>query len=157
MAWYKALLNTGLDSVVDSVGKVLDNLFTSDDEKEKNKIAMAQISLAAMQFEKQLAQELEKAYIADIQDLRKQITVELQSEDAFVRRSRPAFNYIFYTVLVFNYILLPTIQLVSGKASNPVDLPDELWYVFGAGFIGYGYLRTMEKTGSKNAMPGINE
>lgn len=150
MAWYSALLNTGLNTVVDSVGKVLDNLFTSDDEKEKNKIVMAQVSLVAMQFERQLAADLEKAYIADIQDLRKQITVELQSEDAFVRRSRPAFNYIFYTIIVFNYIFIPIYQLITGLVVDPVILPNELWMVFGAGFVGYGFMRTIEKGGFKN-------
>jgi len=157
MAWYSSLLSTGLDTVVDSFGKALDSLFTSDDEKEKNKIAMAQVSMIALQQEKQLAAELEKAYMADLQDLRKQIIVELQSDDAFVRRSRPSFNYIFYTVLIFNYIFLPIYQLATGKPTNPVTLPDELWYVFGAGFIGYGYLRTVEKTGTKKTFPTPGE
>ena len=149
MAWYTSLLNTGLGEVVNSVGNVLDNLFTSDDEKAKNDIAKAQISLVAMQAEKQLIADMEKAYLEDAKDLRRQITVELQSKDAYLRRSRPTFNYIFYVVLIFNYIFIPIYQVVTGVAIDPVNLPTELWTVFGVGFIGYGYLRTVEKTGQK--------
>ena len=125
MAWYSALLGTGLDRVVSSVGTVLDNLFTSDDEKEKNKIAMTQITLAAAQAEKELAIDLEKAYLDDVKDLRRQITVELQSEDAYVRRARPTFNYIFYVVLIFAGIfgkVFPSERIVSkGYLQNIVS------------------------------------
>ena len=155
MAWYTSLLSSGLDKIVSSVGTVLDNLFTSDDEKEKNKIALTQITLAAAQAEKELAADLEKAYLEDAKNLRQQITVELQSQDAYVRRARPTFNYIFYVVLIFNYIFLPIYQLITGKTAAPVVLPTELWTVFGVGFIGYGYLRTVEKTGKK--MPKLGE
>jgi len=149
MAWYSSLLSTGLGGIIDSVGNVLDNLFTSDDEKQKNKIAMTQITLAAAQAEKQLAADLEKAYLEDAKDQRRQITVELQSQDAYVRRSRPTFNYIFYIVLIFNYIFIPIFQVITDDKLDVVNLPTELWTVFGVGFIGYGYLRTVEKTGKK--------
>ena len=155
MAWYTSLFSTGLGEVVDSVGNVLDNLFTSDDEKEKNKIALSQITLAAAQTEKKLNADLEKAYLEDAKDQRRQITVELQSQDAYVRRSRPTFNYIFYIVLIFNYIFIPIYQVITGVDLKPVNLPTELWTVFGVGFIGYGYLRTVEKTGKK--MPKIGD
>ena len=155
MAWYSALLGTGLDRVVSSVGTVLDNLFTSDDEKEKNKIAMTQITLAAAQAEKELAIDLEKAYLDDVKDLRRQITVELQSEDAYVRRARPTFNYIFYVVLIFNFIFIPIYRVITNQSLEVIKLPTELWTVFGVGFIGYGYLRTVEKTGKK--LPKIGQ
>lgn len=157
MAWYSSLLSTGLDKVVSSVGSVLDNLFTSDDEKEKNKIALTQITLAAAQAEKDLAADLEKAYLDDVKDLRRQITVELQSQDAYVRRARPTFNYIFYAVLIFNYIFIPIYKVITGQALEVIDLPTELWTVFGVGFIGYGYLRTVEKTGKKMPIIGQQE
>jgi len=154
MAWYSSLLSTGLDKVIGSAGKVLDNLFTSDDEKEKNKIVLTQISLAAAQAQREMEIDLDKAYLNDMQNLRKQITVEIQSQDPFVRRARPTFNYIFYIVLIFNYIFLPIYQLVTGNEVSPVVLPTELWTVFGVGFIGYGYLRTVEKTGKNIPLPG---
>ncbi len=149
MSWFNNLISSGIDSIVGSVGTVLDNLFTSDDEKEKNNIALTQITLAAAQAEKELAADLEKAYLEDAKDMRRQLKVELQSQDSYVRRARPTFNYIFYTVLIFNYIFLPIYQMISGVTVEPVQLPTELWTVFGVGFIGYGYLRTVEKTGSK--------
>ena len=157
MAWYTSLLSSGVDKIVGSVGVAPDSLFTSDDEKQKNKIALTQISLAAMQAEKELAADLEKAYLEDVKDLRRQITVELQSQDAYVRRARPTFNYIFYAVLIFNYVFPPICQLFTGKPLNPIDLPGELWTVFGVGFIGYGYLRTVEKTGKKAPKIGQTE
>ncbi len=149
MSIFTKILSGGLDSIVGTAGKVLDNLFTSDDEKQKNKIAMTQITLAAAQAEKQLELETEKIHLDDMKDLRKQITVELQSEDAYVRRGRPTFNYIFYVILIFNYIFIPIYQVITGEDLDPITLPTELWAVFGVGFIGYGYLRSQDK---KNAL-----
>jgi len=149
MSIFTKILSGGLDTVVSTAGKVLDNLFTSDDEKQKNKIAMMEITLAAAQAEKQLALETEKAYMEDMKDLRKMITVELQSEDAYVRRNRPTFNYIFYVIIIFNYIFLPAYQLVTGQTLEPIVLPVALWAVFGTGFGLYGYYRSQDK---KNAL-----
>ena len=61
---------------------------------------------------------------------------------------------IFYIVLIFNYIFIPIYQVVTDVKLEPVNLPAELWTVFGVGFIGYGYLRTVEKTGQK--VPKLN-
>jgi hypothetical protein len=155
VAWYDKLISSGVDTIIGSVGNVLDNLFTTDDEKQKNKIALTQITLAAAQAERELAADLEKAYLEDAKDMRRQLRVELQSQDAFVRRARPTFNYIFYTVLIFNFIFIPIYQLITGSSLDVIELPTELWTVFGVGFIGYGYLRTVEKTAVKIPRIGL--
>lgn len=149
MSIFTKILSGGLDSVVSTAGKVLDNLFTSDDEKQKNKIAMTQITLAAAQAEKELLLETERLYIDDLANSRKQITAELQSQDPYVRRARPTFNYLFYVILTFNYIFIPIYQLITGLKIEPIVLPTELWAVFGVGFVGYSYFRSADK---KNAL-----
>ncbi len=153
MSWFTDIVSGGFSNVIDSVGKVINGLFTTDDEREKNKIALTQISLAAQQAENEMKERLEKAYLDDAKDLRRQITTEIQSQDAYVRRARPTFNYIFYIIIVINYIFIPIYQMFTGNPLKPIDLPTEMWTVFGVGFIGYGYLRTVEKTGKKLPVP----
>jgi hypothetical protein len=155
MAWYHHILSDGVGKIVSSADSVLKNLFTSEDEKKKNETALTGITLAAAQAEKEIAADLEKAFLEDNKDLRRQITVELQSKDPYVRRARPTFNYVFFVVLITNYIFIPIYQLIAGKTLGPIDLPTQLWTVFGVGFIGYGYLRTVEKTGKK--LPKIGQ
>lgn len=196
MAWYTNLLSVGIDKVITAAGGVLDELFTSEDERQKNKQAMKRIRDAADQAKSQAYIGLEKAYMDDANKLRKHIEVEIQSQDPYVRRSRPTFNYIFYAFLIFNYLLIPAVYigqgLVTGKhvvwssscaidtdrSSTPpnasiagtshsdnapktpgtirvphLKLPDQLWWVFGVGFVGYGYFRTVEKTGERLPIP----
>lgn len=142
MAWYSRVLGLGIDKIIETTGKVIDAVHTSDDEKSKNEIVKMQIQLEALRARDEIEAQIEKEYISDLENLRKQITVELQSEDWFVRRSRPTFNYVFYVIIAFNYIVLPLYQLVTGVGVAPVELPSELWVVFGVGFCGYAYLRS---------------
>lgn len=136
--------------LVATLGTIADNLFTSTEEKEKAAIAKLQVQLAAQQHAAELSAKLDEAYLADAADLRKQITVEVQSADWFVRRARPAAVWIGVVILAFNYVLRPAILAVTELWSGPIKiepmpLPAELWYVWTGLVLGYGVLRSVDK------------
>lgn len=140
-----SILSGGIDKVVSSVGSVLDSLFTSDDEKNKAANVKLQLTLAATQARLELDEKLEEAFLQDAADLRKQITVEVQSADWFVRRSRPAAVWIGVIILGFNFVIIPLIQSIWGQALAPMVFPDEFWMVWSGLVLGYGILRTIDK------------
>lgn len=119
----------------------------------------------------------ERVSAKEKQDLERELTLEMmgqsgaaieaeaKSEDSYVRRARPTFLYIMYLVIIFNYIFIPVTQqfalilLASGmiesnltNALTPLQLPKEMWYLFGSGFLGYAGARTWEKINSKNLL-----
>jgi len=67
------------------------------------------------------------------------IMAEATSEDPFVSRARPFLFYVMYAVILFNYIIAPAFHL------NTAVLPNELWGLFTAGYLGYSGLRTYDK------------
>lgn len=86
-----------------------------------------------------------KALLADQTNARGLIEAESKSEDPWVRRARPFFLWIMYGVMGWNFMVLPTLQWLRQAPMSPVVLPDSLYYLFGAGFLGYGTLRSFDK------------
>jgi hypothetical protein len=82
------------------------------------------------------------------------ITSEAQSEDPWTSRARPMFMYVFYVVILSLVIVAPLIGIFFpnqmelffinvGAGFNAI--PEELWWTFSAGYLGYAGMRTIEK------------
>lgn len=138
------ILSGGLNKIVGSIGNVIDSVHTSDEERAKLETAKMQIELEARRAMVEINMEMEKAYMADMDSLREQIKVELQSTDPFVRRSRPAFLWIMYLVIIYNFILQSILSMFN-VAIKTIELPTDLWVVFGTGYLGYAYFRSKDK------------
>lgn len=140
------ILSGGLNKIVGSIGNVIDSVHTSAEEKAKLEQAKMQIELEARRAMVEINMEMEKAYMADLADLREQIKLELSSDDPYVRRARPTFMYIMYAVIVFNFVV-PSVVTFWAIPLKQIEVPTDLWYIFGGMFLGYSYLRTKEKIG----------
>lgn len=128
-----------------SIGeKLIDRLFPDPEEKAK----------AARELMR-LEQEGEfKRLSARMQA----ITAEAQSEDPWTSRARPSFLYVFYFVIISLVVIAPLIgvfypsQMETFFANVEAGfeaIPQELWYVFTAGYLGYGTFRTIDKRKKK--------
>ena len=143
------ILKTGI-SIVKNV--ITDNGEKGILESAANIIRNKQDDPAVKQAMLDQELEMKKLVLKDAEGARALITAESKSEDAFVRRARPAFMWLFYGVIIFNFILLPLIAAI-GKFSNPdfsisfdyPVLPEQLYYLFGASFLGYSGLRSWDK------------
>jgi hypothetical protein len=81
------------------------------------------------------------------------IIAEAQSEDPWTSRARPTFLYVMYAVIGMCFIggilgiWWP--DQVQRAATNIAALlnavPDDLWWLFGAGYLGYTGFRSMDK------------
>lgn len=130
---------TGLGAVFDFGSKIIDKLFPDKTEAEKLKLAMLQQQQAG-EFK-----DLEMRFSA--------IVAEAQSQDPWTSRARPSFMYVMYTLLLAAlpmgvlFAFQPdTAQAVTDGVGRWLNaLPEELWWLFGAGYLGYSGARTFEK------------
>lgn len=121
------------------VGKLIDRVLPDKAAKDAAKLAML---------------ELEQQGEFKEDELRMQaIVMEAQSKDPWTSRARPAFFYVFY-VYVLAAIPMGVVAALSPEtALNITDgvqafltaIPDILYQVFVAGFLGYTGARTFEK------------
>lgn len=130
---------TGLGAVFTLGGKIIDKLFPDKTEAEKLKLELLRQQQAG-EFK-----DLEMRFSA--------IVAEANSQDPWTSRARPSFMYVMYALLLASlpmgvlFAFQPdTAQAVTDGVGRWLNaLPEELWWLFGAGYLGYSGARTFEK------------
>lgn len=121
------ILSGGL---VGSVGKIVDELHTSDEEKAQAKIKL---------------QELENQLKLSQMDINK---VEAGHKSIFVAGWRPATGWLIVGILFYSYILQPFILMTLKIIGKDIDLPvlnmQEVMPII-LGMLGLGFSRSYEK------------
>lgn len=128
-----------LGGVVDLLSKGLDKIFPDKAERERAKLALLQA-----QQEGEL-KELEISMSA--------IIAEASSSDKWTSRARPSFMYVMYALLLasipmgvlFAFSPATSTGIVQGFQLWLGAIPEEMWWLFGAGYLGYAGARTFEK------------
>jgi len=139
-----------LGTILKIVTKVVGTLLP-DKPKEIIKNLVSDTMKSDVEIQAEL-RELE-LLVENAKDQREVIKTALTSEDPYVRRSRPTFLWMMYIIFIVNFIIVPVIQLCIGKPMTLVELPTALYVLFGSGYLGYGILRSSDK--SKNGLNGI--
>jgi len=75
---------------------------------------------------------------------------DVNQEDKFTKRSRPAGLYMFYLVIVNALLVVPIISVVKTGTAQTLDLPHDFWVIFGVAFTGYSALRSVYDKAGKN-------
>lgn len=113
---------------------------------DKAKQAEAQLTLMQMQQQGEL-KELEVRMSA--------ILAEAQSEDKWTSRARPSFMYVFYFVILSMTLAAPLVGIFFPEGMEAFfdnvtrgfgAIPEELWWAFSVGYLGYAGARSFEKT-----------
>lgn len=128
-----------VDTASDSIKRVVANKFPDPVEQAKVNAAVEQ--------------GIRDADYKDAQLGMSAILAEAQSADPWTSRARPTFLYLMYAVIVWCFIggivgiWWPTQTGLA--AANIKDLlaavPDSLWWLFGAGYLGYTGARSFDK------------
>lgn len=127
------------------LGKSLIERIFPDKEKQASERAQAELALA------QLAQD---GKLKELSIQMSAILAEAQSPDPWTSRARPGFMYIIYIVILlgvpmgFLSAFKPEVatQVAAGFGAWLQAVPDSLWTLFGAGYLGYAGARTYEKS-----------
>jgi hypothetical protein len=78
---------------------------------------------------------------------------EAKSQDKWTSRGRPTFLYVVYLFILFA-IPMGILSVFSPQAAKQIAegakawlaaIPETLWYLFGAGYLGYGAFRSFDK------------
>ncbi len=138
----------GIGSIIEGVGKVADDLFTSDEERLK--IAMQEKTIEADLVKGQL--EIDK--------------VEAQHTSIFVAGWRPFIGWVGGVALAYQFVLYPlmlwgwSLFKANGWIPPTLDVPpilpaDQLWVVL-SGMLGIAGLRSFDKMkGTDTAKVGV--
>lgn len=130
---------TGLGSLFGLANTVIDKLFPDKTEAERLKLEFLRQQQAG-EFK-----ELEARFSA--------IVAEAQSIDPWTSRARPSFMYVMYAMILasipmgFLFAFRPDVAMAvtAGVKNWLAALPEEMWWLFGAGYLGYSGARMFEK------------
>lgn len=131
--------------IADLLNKGIDRIFPDPEQK-----ARAQLELIKLNQEGEF-KEVEQQLSA--------ILAEAKSQDPWTSRARPSFLYVFYFILLFLIIIAPAFgvfypgqmeQFFINVQAGFKAIPEELWWTFGAGYLGYAGFRSREKTAGKS-------
>lgn len=127
----------GIGSIVEGVGKIADDLFTSDEERLKIKLQ-----------EKVIEAELTKGQL----EINK---AEAQHKSVFVAGWRPAIGWVGAISLGYQFILYPFLtwfwsfaqakQFVPTAVTPPPPLPSDTLWVILSGMLGIAGMRSFDK------------
>lgn len=130
--------------VVEAIGKVADDLFTSDEERLKAELEFSKIGLEAAKVDADL--------IKGQQEINK---VEAAHASIFVAGWRPAIGWVGVAALLYQYIIYPFMTWlwvamqargwVDVAIKNPPLLDIEALMVLMTGILGIASARTFEK------------
>lgn len=82
------------------------------------------------------------------------ITAEAKSTDPWTSRARPTFLYLMYSIIILCFVggissafgLATEVSVAANGAANMLAaIPEAMWWLFGAGYLGYTGGRTFEK------------
>jgi Protein of unknown function (DUF3154). len=129
-----------ISGLLDIGGKLIDKLIPDPEAKAK-----AQLELMRLERDGQLE---------DLKARMSAIMAEAQSSDPWTSRARPTFMYVFYGVIIALVLIAPVAGIFApmqmetffanvGKGFRAI--PEELWWVFTAGYLGYTGFRSYEK------------
>ena len=132
-------IDDAVTAVSTTVGKIIDKVFPDPESAAKAKALL-------MSAEAQ-------AEIAKTQTDLSAIMAEAQSADPWTSRARPSFLYIVYVFILAAlpmgvlYAFLPEIasDVADGVKSWLNAFPDQLYWLFGAGYLGYTGARSFDK------------
>ena len=128
-----------LESLIGPVASLIDKIIPDPQARERAKIEL--IKLEGTQA------------MEEIQARLSAIVAEAQSKDPWTSRARPSFLYVMYVLLLFA-LPMGVLAAFNPQAASDIakgmnaylgDLPEELYALFGTGYLGYTAARQWGK------------
>lgn len=133
--------------IKDLVLGVMDRIKLNPEERAKIQAQMDQNAFELQKMEMELKKQQQDYMTEEIKAASANIQAEANTGDPQVRRARPYFLYVMYIILLWNFVLLPFIQMAFKMTLAPINLPSDLYWLFGCGYLGYAGFRSLDKGG----------
>jgi hypothetical protein len=129
----------GVNDIGDMFSKIV-GTFRLSPEKAAEMQSLKETHAADLaKLQLQMEAQAQDAVTREVEAASANIRAEATNGDKFTSRARPLFLYIVNAILVWNYIVVPTM----GKV--PIAFPDPLFWLFGSVMLGYVGARSWEK------------
>lgn len=128
-----------LTAALPIIGNLLDEVIETDEEKAKAKAKLLKLQ--------------QDGALKDMEVRLSAILEEARSGDPWTSRARPSFLYVIY-ILILASIPMGVLYAVSPETASSIAtgfqawlhaIPDSLYTLFGAGYLGYAGARTVDK------------
>lgn len=132
-----------LDSILNLGGKIIDKIWPDKIAQEAER-AKAQLALIQLQ---------QNGEFKELEERMKAIVTEASSSDPWTSRARPSFMYVMY-IMILGSIPIGILTVFNPDAATKIAtgmgmwlkaIPEDMWFLFGAGYLGYTYQRGKEK------------
>ncbi|MEQ9487490.1 MAG: 3TM-type holin [Alphaproteobacteria bacterium] len=128
-----------LGALAPLASELIDNLFETEEEKTSARARLLDLE--------------QKGKLQDLQVRLSAIIAEAQSQDPWTSRARPSFLYCMYAMILsaipmgFLFAFKPDIAeaVIQGFNGWLAAIPDSLYALFGAGYLGYTTARSWDK------------
>jgi hypothetical protein len=137
MSWITTILTGGTNKLVGSIGKIIDNVHTSDEEKKAALLEMEKLLL-------ERDREIESTIRTELTAKERVLVAELQQGDAYTKRARPTVVYAGLFFIAYNYAIAPSVGI------GRLDLPTEFWLAWGGIVSTWVIGRSAEKRGARS-------
>jgi len=125
--------------IIDAALKIIDKVIPDKEAREKAKL--------------ELLKEDNRQVLEEVKTDISAIIAEANSSDKWTSRARPSFLYLMYFCIIICFvggiigIWFPTQIQEAAKNLNSLlnAIPESLWWLFGAGYLGYTGGRTFDK------------
>ncbi len=128
-----------LDAIVGPLGKLIDKIIPDPRARDAAKLEL--LKLEGDQEAAKIGQQMQA------------IIAEANSQDVWTSRARPSFLYVMYALMLWS-VPMGLIAAIDPAKANAIavgmtsylrGLPDELYTLFGTGYLGYTAARTWGK------------
>lgn len=146
------LIAKAADLAIDGAKSLIDRIWP-DKEKQAAERAAAEAHLEQIRGSQELQSNAQRISV---------LLAEAQSEDPWTSRARPSFLYVMYALILFSIPMgflsawRPdlAVAVANGMKAWLGAIPEELWYVFGVGYLGYTGAREVGKSKRMKAIFG---
>ncbi len=148
MSWITNILSGGAGALVGEIGGIVDQFHLSGEEKQEFKLKLESLL-------QNRDSEVEQTIRAELQAKERVLVAELQQDDKFTKRARPAIVWAGLLFIAWNYCVIPSLMTLFDKAIQPFALPVEFWAAWGGICTTWVIGRSAEKRGSRSKVTNV--
>lgn len=137
------LISSGLGTTISSIGDTVKKFITTDNDRMKMQTELEQIL-------QKRDSEIERTIQTELAAKGKIIEAELNQGDKYTKRARPTVVYFGLVVILYNYCIIPSIQLINSIPLQAFELPTEFWVAWGGIVSTWVLGRSSEKRGNRD-------
>jgi hypothetical protein len=144
------IIGGSANGLISGIGNVVDKFHFSKEEKAEVELKKEAIKAELAKLVQARDSELEQTLRAEVGAKERIMVAELQHGDKYTKRARPTIVYTGLAVIVYNFCIVPTIQMFMQMDLVQFNLPGAFWTAWGSICGLYAIGRSAQHVGMSN-------